>query len=216
MIVPAMTIDEVRHEMLYDFEAVSRKAHAQSLLVQGEMKRKGLHHEQRFIKYTSARKTEWTILYDIFTDHIHYIYYTEASDKRGKVAYQFLFDTRNRENGTIKYNTHFFKRYRERQNPQLNNPSEIIRYFFKHNFECAFGQTQVLEDNRRLANYVFTQGIGMGWVDWERRITNLKTFLPFHMLNKKQASFADYILHYEDGDEFNMTLDTKTLKDKLK
>ncbi len=216
MIVPAMTIEEVRHEMLYDFEAVNRKAHAHAQVVFQQMKRKGLSHEKQIIKYPSARKNEWVILYDIFPNNMHYIYYTEASDKRGRVAYQFLFDDKNHENGTIKYNTHFFKRYRERQNPKLNNPSELIRCFFKHNAECSFGQTQVLEDGRRLANYVFTEGIGMGWVNWETRITNLKTFLPFSMLNKTQESFADYILHYQDGDEFNMKIKTESLKHKLK
>ena len=216
MIVPTMSLAEVHHEMLYDFEAVQRKACAQSKLMQQQMARKGLKHEQQCLKYTSARKTEWTILYNIFTNNIRYVIFTEATDKRGKVAYQFLFDPLNHENGIVKYNTHFFQRYRERQHPHLHNPSDIIRHFFKHNFECHIGQTQELKDGRRLTSYVFTEGVGMGWMNKDKRLVNLKTFMPHHMLSNKQQSFADFIVNYKDGDEFEMTLKNESIINNLK
>jgi hypothetical protein len=202
MIVPAMTTEEVRQEILHDFESVWRKVMAHYKVMYQEMTRKHINNAVHTVKYKSARKTEWTLLYRLKNGQPQNTFYTEAVDKRGKVAYQFSRSANEWDAGIIKYNPHFFRRYRERVHPHITVPAEVIRHFFKHNFECVAGQTELLPDNTTLMNYVFQEGIGIGWHSPLKKIVHMKTFLPHEMLNQKQKSLVDYIRHHEDGEEF--------------
>ena len=87
--------------------------------------------------------------------------------------------------------------------------------FFRHNFDTEIGQTQLLEDGTRLVNYVFPEGIGIGWHHEEKKIIHLKTFLPHHMLNKTQQSLVEYIKNHDDSEEFTTQLRKENTENKF-
>lgn len=202
MIVPAMTLQQILNELLEDYQSVKRRAGVQSDVLQNQLKRKHGHHETHAMKYKTGNKNEWSILMRIFPHQTQQLYYLESEDKYGKVAYQLDFYSGDKQPGIVKYNPHFFKRYRERQEIALTHPSEIVRHFFRHNMDRQVGQTEQNDDGTRFVNYVFTEGVGIGWIDLPSKIAVLKTYLPHHMLNNKQQRLADFITGTDDWEEF--------------
>jgi hypothetical protein len=215
MIVPAMSTEEVRLELLHDLESVKRMMISRFKPIYQEVKRKHEEHQVRSVTYLSVRKNRWTLLYRFHGAQIGNTFYTDAVDKRGKVAFQFSKSNHQFDTGIIKYNPHFFRRYRERVNPHITNPSDVIKHFFKHNFQCNAGETETLPDETRLINYVFDEGIGIGWHTPAKKIVHMKTFLPHHMLNKTQQSWVDYIRHHDDGEEFRIKVREENQQRKL-
>ena len=114
MLVPSMTPEEVYKELSRDFKSLYLKGKVTGDIFQSEMKRKRIDHEFRFASYKTAQRNEWQIIFNIFRDRIGTGYYLRSTDKVGMVAYILQFFEDGRDMQVAKYNTHFFKRYRDR------------------------------------------------------------------------------------------------------
>lgn len=204
-----MTTEEVLREITHDYNAVMSKARSLDKIIHQEMRRSGLKHQTRLVKYKSNRNNVWSIVSHFNeSQNVKHIFFTETHDKRGKVAYQYVHNRfTNTVSGVLKFNSHFFQRYRERQQPKLSNETEVIRHFFRHNMDCRLASQEVLENGTVLVSYVLNEGVGMGWLSPEKHIGHVRTFIPHHMLSEKQESIADRIKDTEDFKEFRIKLE---------
>jgi hypothetical protein len=211
MIVPAMTYKEIYHQLMEDYEALSRKAYAQAIIFQKEMLRKKLRCEVRVVTYKTAQHNEWNIIFRIFTNDVEKIGYLRTYDKVGPVTYHIMFYEDNTKH-LIKQNTHFYQRYNERMKLNLSKPADVIKHFFKHNMELSLGLTEVLENGQKLMQFVYTGGMGIGWFSEEAMMVHMKTFISNDILTAKQKNLVDFIKHHEDGEEFEQVINRKHLK----
>ncbi len=212
MIVPSMSINEVYREVMTDFETVHRKAGVQGQIFQNEMLRKKRSHETRTINYKTAHFNEWHIMFRIFQHYIHQAFYVRSTDKRGPVTYGIQFNNDTGQKLLVKHNTHFFKRYNQRLQLNLEKPAEVIKHFFKHNFDREQAQSEVLANGRRLVQFVFSQGVGVGWQDDEKKLINIKTFIANDTLNKSQKSLVEFIKDHDDSEQFTAVMSADHLK----
>lgn len=203
MIVPSMNLNEVYEEMCADFEGVMRHSFVHGRLMQKELIRKGLGHQTIHIKHQTKSRNDWNILIRIFPHLVVNKPYLISEDKYGKVVY--LLEMRdNYEVGMlIKYNTHFFTRYRERQPVTGTGAAELIKTFFKQNWDHQPGVRKTAEEDVYLFEVVYPQGIGLGWAEVDKNCITMKTYLPNHLLNDKQKSNADLIRGTDDAGEFS-------------
>lgn len=215
MVVASMTIEEIYKEVMNDLESVQRKGHAQAIVFQNEMKRKNLDHEVRVVSYKTAQFNEWNIMLAIERDRIKKMYYLRTNDNVGTVAYVIQFFTESDEKFLIKMNTHFFKRYNERLHLGLTKPADVIKHFFKHNFDNDQGASEMLPNGQRLVQFVYGTGVGIGWQDDAKKVVHVKTFIANETLNKTQKSLTEFIKAHEDGEQFETVLDVKHLRNTI-
>jgi hypothetical protein len=213
MLVPSMTPEEVYAEVLRDSDNLLRKSNAKSFFYQDQLKRKGMQRELRREEYETPHHNKWTMQYTVFPTQTLRAFYTHAMDSRGHVVYGLDFinsDTKKIE--VVKYNGHFWKRYRERSHPELTKQTDLVKSFFNHNRDFDRGVKQELEDGSLLLAYVTNEGMSIGWHLREKKFVHMKTFLSHDMLNKNQQSLVDYILQNGDVESFLTTVKEEHLK----
>ena len=209
-----MTIEQIYGEVMQDYKTLSRKSHSQGFQFQQEMKRKRLSHEVRVITYKTPSFNNWNIMFSIYTDMIKNLYYLRSCDKRGTVTYSMEF-MEDGEKQLIKINTHFFKRYNERLHLGMTQPGEVVKHFFKYNMENDKGQSQVLQNGKRLVEFVYPTGIGIGWQDDDKKVIHIKTFIANETLNKSQKNLAEFIKDHDDSEEFESVISLQHLRDDV-
>lgn len=68
------------------------------------------------------------------------------------------------------------------------------------------GQTEELPDSTRLLNFIYDEGIGIGWYNANSDDYLIKTFIANEMLNKTQQGLRAYLLNESDAKEFSTIL----------
>jgi hypothetical protein len=209
-----MSPAEIYAEIMRDMEVLSRKSHAQAILFQNEMRRKGLKRELRSVQYETAAHNMWTLQFIVFPDKIAKAYYLLTQDEIGQVVYMLNFHDGVRHE-VMKFNSHFLKRYRERAHPELEKTKDLVKYFFSHNSEWKWGETEDMEDGSSLLSLAYPEGLAIGWHLAENKFAHIKTFLTHDMLSESQQGLVDFIKSQNDDDEFNTVLNPKHLKNKF-
>jgi hypothetical protein len=215
MIVPAMNIDEVYRQVMDDYNEMYRKAAAQSNFLRLDMMRRKLDHEVKVITCKTTRNNNWNIMFRIFTHGVQLVFYLRSNDKRGPVTYNIQFLKATGEKQVIKHNTHFFQRFNERLKLNLKSPADTIKHFFKYNLEYELSQTEPLPNGRKLVQFIYTSGIAIGWQDETGKLVHVKTFVSTDMLTTQQKSLADFIRYHKDGEQFELEVKLKHMKDEL-
>ncbi|HEY5464194.1 MAG TPA: hypothetical protein VIJ95_13110 [Hanamia sp.] len=83
------------------------------------------------------------------------------------------------------FNTHFFKRYRERGKIAIEKPEDLVKYFFKKNIvllPCYFPR----EDGTQQLFTPLAGGVGLGNYHVESDICEFKTFVDNSLLRQDQ------------------------------
>jgi hypothetical protein len=83
------------------------------------------------------------------------------------------------------FNSHFFKRYRERGKIDLDKPEQVIKYFFKKNI-CLLPCYSPREDGTQQLFTPVNGGIGLGNYHPETGICEFKTFVDNSLLRQEQ------------------------------
>ena len=142
--------------------------------------------------------------------------YLKSADEKGVVAYIVQKNEDSNHTFVTKFNSHFFKRYNERLHLGLNEPSKIIKHFFKHNDYSRIGLTDVLEDGTRNIISVFECGIAIGWQQDSTRTIQFKTFIANDTLTEKQKKLTTFILKQDNSKEFCIKVKKIKLKYKIR
>lgn len=216
MIVPSMNYGEVYNELINDFRSVKVKTVAASRALQQLLVRKKQTHCSQLICYRTARNNTWHIYLNVKPQSVHYVFYITTRDAWSSVTYQIAFDQANNVNYLVKLYKHFFERYNERLFLGLSKHEQVVKHYITHNVDNEIGLSQVLPTGQRLVEFVYGNGIGIGWEDKEKKFICLKTFIANSTLTKTQKCLADHIRSHDDSKEFFTFVNPKHLRDRVR
>ncbi len=203
MIVQTMTPDEIFKEIIEDGLDVMRMFNVKAHYMAKQMVRTKNFRWTETIHLKSRRQNNWSMAIDLSAHSKLCAFFMKVEDKSGLTAYSWFL--LNELPVVIRFNPHFFKRYRERLQLTEVNPHQIIKRFYKQNsvFIPAFSDQD--EKGVMLSAFRMKEGMGLGRTWANTPIVEVKTFLPHQMLNKSQAELADQLLNdesYMTGLEF--------------
>jgi hypothetical protein len=187
MLVPKMTPIEIYKEIIEDGTAVLKtvmtKIHLQTLV----MKRTHQFKWVETLHIKSARSNNWTVVINIGMGMKDINFYVKTDDKVGLTAYSVFM--MQEIPMLIKYNGHFFKRYRERMGLEEIKPDQVLKKFFKNNIRLTPAYSEMAEDGTMMAMVSLPEGMGLGRFTESCPITVMKTFIAHNTLNKGQREF---------------------------
>jgi hypothetical protein len=183
MLVPSMTVDEIKKEINKDFPILVRKMG----YVCEEIKKKWKKDKKpegfvQFFDYNSKYKNHW--IYRIqrfkkFSNASAMLLYYNGKGHAGISA--------SKDIGIIYHTGHFFLRYNERRNLQLKSLDEIVRAYMNENFNIEYLDLDQISDDVTTIFGETESGIVLGTYNSRLDFLKLNTYLPHHMLSKNQS-----------------------------
>ena len=184
MLVPSMTLQEIRKALVTDYEnELHGKLKAIEISSKGKWIRSGRKDFTETIMFTAKSKNNWRITIEYSSGNLTTIPYLVSSDDTGIIASHFLFGF-----GTdrlMHFNTHFFKRYRERGKINIEKPLDLVKHFFRKNtvmLPCYYP----MPDGTQQLFCPLVGGIGLGKFHEEGKIHEFKTFVDDSLLREDQ------------------------------
>ena len=199
MLVPRMTIKEIRNETVKDYPMVLRKMEyvAKDLLKNLDKKKlcEGYVH---YFDYVSKLKNHWICKVEVnkkFYDRLAMLVYHNGFGHAGISVVDF---------SKIVYHTgHFFLRYNERRNLGLVNFNDIVRAFMKENCSYQFYNIDCIGDRIFTIFGQIESGVIAGTVDRNLFFAKMNTYLPEAILSpnqeKRLARLRDAMEKYKDN-----------------
>jgi hypothetical protein len=198
MILPGMTLEEIRKEINKDFPILYRKMN----YVQEDLDKKYSKSQKKegydeYFEYNSKYKNKY--IYRIFRKHKKterqsmLIYHNGI----GHVGISVTFEMH-----IIYYTVHFFKRYNERRNLGFTLHTDIVRNLLSENNQIAFNEIdEIAPDIFTIYGYI-ESGMILGIYNSKLDLVKLNTYLTTEMLNKNQnnriAYLKEILKKYED------------------
>ncbi len=188
MLVPAMNLAEIRKEIDKDFEIVVRK----SLFVLKDLKKEHAPlRQKRIIKvydYFSKFKNNWIFKWDVDKKVTLPVYLVWYIGDRGLTAIQ----TFPNQRGLFYYTSHYFKRYNERLNLEINDPKKLLHIFMQNHLAYTF---QFLEEIAPgvWKFFAYTKnGVALGTYIQSQDYYKMNTFITHDMLKGNQLEIEAY------------------------
>lgn len=210
MIVPAMNAMELYKEITEDGQTVMRmittKIHMRTHL----MKRTHNFKWAETLHIKTTRNNNWSVIinFDMLKRDMNM--YVKAEDKQGITAFNFLMV--KDVPCLIKYNAHFFKRYRERMLLTETKPDHILKRFFKHNIHITPAYSEKTDDGTMMAVISLPEGMGLGRFSESSPITEMKTFIAHDTLNKNQRDLIQTLREDESYRQHLSTTDGQAIR----
>ncbi len=184
MIVPNMSLPEIRKSVLDDF-AGEIKSKIESIKVTHKCKwiRNGRKDFVETIHFPVKSKNNWRITVNCNKMGVTATPYLISYNKIGVTASHISLDSFS--TSLMHFNTHFFKRYRERGKIAIEKPEELVKFFFKKNtvlLSCYFPR----EDGTQQLFTPLAGGVGLGNYHLESDICEFKTFVDDGLLRQDQ------------------------------
>jgi hypothetical protein len=195
MLVPTMTPEEICNEIYLDSIDIMRMFNVKATYTLKEKARTKNFRWVETIHLKSRKQNHWSIAVDFSESAQHCSFYLKAEDKTGLVAYSWFF--KEKVPIIIRYNPHFFRRYRERMQLEEVNPHQIMKRFFKQNTAFTGHYSEKHENGTMMTAFRMKEGMGLGRTWADTHVIEVKTFLPHHMLSKSQAELANQLLNDE-------------------
>ncbi len=182
MMVPGMTLEEIKKEVAKDFAILYRKMG----YVTEEMHKKWRREKKpdgyaEFFNYTSKYKNHWIYRLQSFKKYCAASAMLLYYNGKGHAAISVSKDI------SIIYHTgHFFLRYNERRNLQLKTLEDIVRAYMNENFDIEYLDLEKISDK---VTHIFGEidsGVVLGSFHRRLDFLRLNTYLPHHMLSRNQ------------------------------
>ena len=190
MIVPSMSMAEIRKAALDDF-ACGIKSKLQSIQVTYQAKwiRNGRKDFVETILFPVKSKNNWRITVVCNKNGVSTIPYLISYNNIGITASHIPLGSDS--TSLMHFNTHFFKRYRERGRIAVEKPEDLVKFFFKKNaflLPCYSPR----EDGTQQLFTPLAGGVGLGNYHEEPDICEFKTFVDNSLLgrNQQEAIFS--------------------------
>src|SRR6185503_26890 len=184
MIVPNMSLPEIRKAISDDLDnEVKRKMQLIKITHQGKWMRNGRKDLVETILFTSKSKNSWRITITCNSSGVRSIPYLVSYNNIGITASHI--DPEGPFSSLMHFNTHFFKRYRERGKVAIEKPEDLVKFFFKKNtvlLACYYPR----EDGTQQLFTPLTGGVGLGNYHEESDICEFKTFVDNSLLGENQ------------------------------
>jgi hypothetical protein len=184
MIVPNMSLPEIRKSVFDDF-ACEIKSKIQSIKVthHGKWIRNGRKDFVETILYGVKSRNNWRITVACSKNGVTAIPYLISYNNIGMTASHIPLDFDSMP--LMHFNTHFFKRYRERGKIAIEKPEDLVKFFFRKNtilLPCYFPR----EDGTQQLFTPLVGGVGLGNYHVESDICEFKTFVDDSLLRQDQ------------------------------
>ncbi len=191
MIVPSMTLEEIRKEIEKDYPILHRKATyvAHDLireLSKAQKEKAGIY----FFDYYSKYKNHWIYKIEITKKQTFYTYVLLYHNGRGYMAlfvamkYEKEIDP---ERMIIIFHTgHFFDRYNERLKLGLKTIREIIPIYMNENNKYDIKELEEIEPGVVTMFCLIESGAVLGTYNRHLKLIKANTFLPLDMLSRNQ------------------------------
>ena len=182
MLVPSMTMAEIRKEMEKDFPILQRK----SLYMIQDLSRARKKSENKSYfevnDYLSKYKNKWLYKIAFNAKVFHTAYLAYYYNDIGLVAIEPL----PSHNYLIFYTTHFFKRYNERLHLNIVKPYDILRHYVEKHMSYNIKPVEELSQGMKKVFGISSEGILLGTYNDELRFYKMNTFLTSEMLKGNQ------------------------------
>jgi hypothetical protein len=190
MIVPSMTLEEIRKEIDKDYPILFRKMDYQEHDL-----RKKLHKfiiekgYSQFYEYNSKYKNHWMYRIQInknFTEDQAMMIYHNG---RGHVGIGIADDK------TLLFHTgHFFERYNERRKLGLKSFNDIVRAYMSDNKIYDIKGIEEITPSISTIIGKIESGIVLGTLNRKLNLAKMNTFLPFEMLGPNQKEHLSELI----------------------
>lgn len=189
MLVPKMTLEEIRHEIDKELPIVLRKMEYVG------KKAKRLRHLNRDeiyrlnFDYLSKHKNKWLCRIDITKKMFHYQATAWYESARGVAGIGMLY-----ESGYLMYFTsHFLKRYNDRGKLRIVLPRDILLNILNGNDRYVFKKLEEISENVFSIFCVIPCGIILGTEHRDLKFYEMKTFLSSDMLRGSQTELEQIL-----------------------
>ena len=182
MIVPSMSMAEIRKAALDDFECgIKSKLQSIQVTYQAKWIRNGRKDFVETILFPVKSKNNWRITVVCNKNGVSTIPYLISYNNIGITASHIPLGSDS--TSLMHFNTHFFKRYRERGRIAIEKPEDLVKFFFKKNaflLPCYSAR----EDGTQQLFTPLAGGVGLGNYHEEPDICEFKTFVDNSLLRK--------------------------------
>lgn len=191
MLVPTMTLQQIRKALVADYEKeLKGKLKAIEIGSRGKWIRSGRKDFAETISHTTQSRNNWRITIEFKRGSLTATPYLVSYDKKGITASNFLAGFGSGK--LMHFNTHFFKRYKERGKIDIEKPQDVVKYFFRKNslmLPCYFP----MPDGSQQLFCPLHGGIGLGNYHEEDEIHEFKTFVDNSLLREDQKQHIQEI-----------------------
>ncbi len=179
-----MTLEEIKKSLVTDYK---RDLKTKLKYIELSRHRKWMENGQQDFKetvvHTSRSNNEWRIAVQCKDGHADMIPYLVSYNHIGVTASHFTdpFAT----DAMLHFNTHFFKRYRERAQIDIEKPERLVKHFFKVNtamIPCYYPKP----DGSFQLFCPLDGGIGLGIFHEDLQVCEFKTFVDNSLLGEDQ------------------------------
>jgi len=192
MLVPAMSLPEIRAEIEKDYPILFRKACYVCEKLAKEHKLRNDELLEQVFDYYSKYKNTWLYRINISkrTRNTRFLVYYYG--KKGLNAIQPAFEASTRKSGAmIFFTAHFFNRYNERRSLQLIKPYDIMKKFILENGEFHFDRLETIRGGVSRTLCVMETGVAMGVYDEITKWIRLNTYVSNATLTGNQQERYD-------------------------
>ncbi|HVT83630.1 MAG TPA: hypothetical protein VHD35_00435 [Chitinophagaceae bacterium] len=186
MLVPSMTLPEIKRSLLQDYE---NEVHVKINALKAGAKRKWLVNGKQDFKetilFTSKSRNVWRIFVTGSSRGLFAMPYVIFYDKVGITASHLTTSL-----GTLSFvhfNTHFFQRYKERAKIDLDKPEDVVKLFFRKNLSFTPCHEE-LDSGKSQLFVPLQEGVGLGIHYTEDDIYVFKTFVDNSLLREDQKN----------------------------
>jgi len=189
MLVPSMTLSEIRRELDKDFPIVHRKGEYLLEDLKRISRRTRVENIVKFYDYYSKQKNNWIIRVETL----------KKGGYMGCLAYYYgnsglVCVIKLANDDHILYHTaHFFKRFNERLHLNLTNPNDIMRAYLNENPSIQLKAVSVIKPGFYSFFSASPHGYGLGTCDQEQKFYKMNTFITHDMLRGDQIDRAEYL-----------------------
>jgi hypothetical protein len=182
MIIPSMTLEEIRREIEKDYPILFRKmeyvAHDMNKALSKTDKLKGV---ERYFDYCSKYKNQWIYRICFTQKKIEFENMLLFHNGKGHAAICVSADME-----LIYHTGHFFQRFNERCNLGLKTIPDIIRAYMRENKEYEMKELVEVEPGIFKIFGLIKSGIILGMQNANLKLFKLNTFISNNMLSKNQ------------------------------
>jgi len=185
MIVPNMTLPEIKKSVFDDFVCeVKSKVECEKVTQQSKWIRSGRKDFVETILFPVKSRNTWRLTIACKKNSVTAVPYLISYNNIGVTASHIPLDDDSMP--LMHFNTHFFKRYKERGKIATEKPEDLVKNFFRKNtflFPCYYPR----KDGSLQLFTPLAGGLGLGNYHKDYEICEFKTFVDNSLLRKDQA-----------------------------
>lgn len=188
MLVPSMNLSEIRKEIAKDFQIVFRKSR---YVLEDILKANRPLRGKRIIKvldYLSKHKNTWIYKWDIDKKVCVANYLVWYYGDRGLTAVESF----SNSDQLFYYTSHYFKRYNERLNLQINDPKTLLHTFMNNHLAYTFEFLDEVSPGVWKFFAVTKNGVALGTYIKSLKYYKMNTFITHAMLKGNQLEMKAF------------------------